>query len=73
MSRAFGGNWPSIVSERIFSHAVERALSRMALGNSRQSFFSHGAGSTGFNYTCLTEDLVSRGYVVAAIEHTYAA
>ena len=35
--------------------------------------FSHGLGGTGFNYTCLIEDLVSRGYVVASIEHTYTA
>jgi dienelactone hydrolase len=35
--------------------------------------FSHGNGSTSFNYTSLIEDLVSRGYVVAAIEHTHSA
>jgi pimeloyl-ACP methyl ester carboxylesterase len=35
--------------------------------------FSHGLGTTGFNYTCLIEDLVSRGFVVASIEHTYVA
>ena len=32
--------------------------------------FSHGAGGTGFEYTSLIEDLASRGYVVATIEHT---
>jgi predicted dienelactone hydrolase len=35
--------------------------------------FSHGGGSTGFAYTALVECLVSHGYVVAAIEHTYEA
>jgi hypothetical protein len=35
--------------------------------------FSHGLGSIGFAYTSLIEDLVSHGYVVASIEHTYTA
>lgn len=35
--------------------------------------FSHGNGSTCFNYTSLIEDLASHGYVVAAIEHTESA
>jgi pimeloyl-ACP methyl ester carboxylesterase len=35
--------------------------------------FSHGLGSTGFNYTCLIEHLVSRGYVVVSIEHANIA
>jgi dienelactone hydrolase len=73
MRVAFGGNWPAIVSERIFSHAVGHA----PVAKSRRQFpviiFSHGAGGSGFHYTCLIEDLVSRGYVVAAIEHTYGA
>jgi dienelactone hydrolase len=62
-----------MVSGAIFSHAVERAPA----ANSSQQFplviFSHGLGSSSFNYTCLIEDLVSRGYVVASIEHTYIA
>ena len=73
MRRAFGGNWPSIVSETIFSHAVGHAPVAKRPRQFPVIVFSHGAGSTGFNYTCLIEDLVSRGYVVAAIEHTYAA
>jgi len=32
--------------------------------------FSHGNGGTSFSYASLIEDLVSRGYVVAAVEHT---
>jgi len=73
LGREFGRNWPAIVSGAIFSHAVERAP--VAKGSRRLPLvvFSHGLGSTGFNYTCLIEDLVSRGYVVASIEHTYVA
>ena len=74
MARAFGDQWPSILSGAIFSHAAEEGAP--AAKSPRQFplvVFSHGLGSTGFNYTCLIEDLVSRGYVVAAIEHTYVA
>jgi dienelactone hydrolase len=35
--------------------------------------FSYGAGGSGFEYTALIEDLVSRGYVVATIEHPQSA
>jgi hypothetical protein len=73
MRHDFGENWPAILSGAISSHAVEG----MPAVKSRRPFpvviFSHGAGLTGFLYTCLIEDLVSRGYVVASIEHTYAA
>jgi hypothetical protein len=33
--------------------------------------FSHGLGSPVFHYTAFIEGLVSHGYVVASIEHTY--
>ena len=69
----FGSVWPEIVSAELKSHAQENA----PLAKSPTSFpvvlFSHGLGSTGFEYTALIEDLVSRGYVVATIEHTYTA
>jgi dienelactone hydrolase len=71
MIRQFGANWPRILSGAIYSHAAERASA--AAGQFPAVIFSHGAGSTGFNYTYLIEDLVSRGYVVASIEHTYVA
>jgi dienelactone hydrolase len=65
----FGDAWPSIVSGEFKSHAIESA----PLAKSPKSFpvvlFSHGAGSSGFEYTSLIEDLVSHGYVVVAIEH----
>ena len=73
MRQRYGSRWPAIVSDAIFSHAAEGA----SPVNSSRPFplviFSHGLGMTGFNYTGLIEDLVSRGYVVASIEHTYVA
>jgi dienelactone hydrolase len=69
----FGASWPLIVSGAIFSHAAESAP---VAGNPRQFpviVFSHGQGSSGFTYSSLIEDLVSHGYVVAAIEHTESA
>lgn len=67
----FGRNWPAIVSGAIFSHAAEHAPVVKSPRRLPLIIFSHGLGGTGFNYTCLIEDLVSRGYVVASIEHTY--
>ena len=73
MSQEFGKRWAPIVSGEISSHAVDGA----PIASSRTPFpvvtFSHGAGGTGFEYTVLIEDLVSHGYVVASIEHTYTA
>ena len=73
MSQQFGKRWAPIVSGEISSHAVKGA----PMASSRIPFpvvtFSHGAGSTGFEYTVLIEDLVSYGYVVASIENTYTA
>ena len=69
----FGEVWPQILSGDLKSHAQENA----PIAKSPKTFpvvlFSHGMGGTGFEYTALIEDLVSRGYVVAAIEHTYTA
>ncbi len=73
MREGYGANWPLIVSGAIFSHAVEGA----AVAKSPKQFpvvlLSHGLGGSGFGYTALIEDLVSHGYVVAAIEHTETA
>jgi len=73
MSRDFGDAWPGIVSGEISSHAIDHA----PIARSHHPFpvvtFSHGLGSTGFQYTVLIENLVSHGYVVASIEHTYTA
>jgi dienelactone hydrolase len=69
----FEATWPLIVSGTIRPHAIENA----AVAGSPKTFpvvlFSHGLGSTGFEYTSLIEELVSHGYVVVAIEHTYTA
>jgi predicted esterase len=73
MSHEFGNVWSPIVSGEISSHALDHA----PITGSRAPFpvvtFSHGLGSTGFQYTVLIEYLVSHGYVVASIEHTYTA
>jgi predicted dienelactone hydrolase len=65
----FGGNWPLVVSGTITSHAQEDA----PLVKNPRTFpviiFSPGANMTSFQYSSAIEDLVSHGYVVAAIEH----
>ena len=66
MRDEYEASWPAIVSGAIYSHAVENAP---VAGKPRQFpviVFSH----SGFEYTSLIEDLVSHGYVVAAIERT---
>jgi pimeloyl-ACP methyl ester carboxylesterase len=73
IKQEFETTWPLIVSGTIRPHAVENA----PVAGSPKIFpvvlFSHGLGSTGFEYTSLIEELVSHGYVVVAIEHTYTA
>ena len=73
MHRAYNVAWPGMLSGEIFSHAADRAPVAAAPRQFPIVLFSHGLGGTGFNYACLIEDLVSRGYVVAAVEHTYSA
>jgi pimeloyl-ACP methyl ester carboxylesterase len=73
MRDEFEANWPLIVSGAIFSHAVEGAAVANAPGQFPVVVLSHGGGGSGFEYTALIEDLVSHGYVVAAIEHTQSA
>jgi len=73
MREEFEAAWPLIVSGKIRPHAIENA----AVADTPKTFpivlFSGGAGSTSFEYTSLIEELVSHGYVVAAVEHTYTA
>jgi dienelactone hydrolase len=73
MREEFGFNWPSIVSGTVSSHAMEAAKVVKSPRQFPTVVFSHGNGSTCFSYTTLIEDLASRGYVVAAIEHTQSA
>jgi predicted esterase len=69
----FGEVWPQILSGDLKSHAQENAPIAQSLKTFPVVLFSHGLGGTGFEYTASIEDLVSRGYVVATIEHTYTA
>ncbi len=69
----FGAAWALIVSGGLVSHAVENARIAKSPKPFPVVLFSHGLGSVGFAYTSLIEDLVSHGYVVASIEHTYTA
>jgi dienelactone hydrolase len=73
MREEFEGNWPAIVSGAISSHAIEGAPVAKTPRKFPVVIFSHGLGSTSFEYTALIEEVVSRGYVVAAIENTYMA
>ena len=70
MREGYGDNWPLIVSNAIYSHAVDNAPPAKALKQFPVITLSHGLGGSGFGYTALIEALVSHGYVVAAIEHT---
>jgi len=69
MREGYGEVWPEILSGSVYSHAVENA----PVGKNPKRFplviFSHGLGGSSFGYTALFEAMVSRGYVVAAIEH----
>ena len=73
MRREFGAKWPLIASGAISSHAVQNAPVARSSKRFPVVVFSHGNGSTCFNYTSLIEDLVSHGYVVAAVEHIGSA
>jgi dienelactone hydrolase len=73
MREEFKGAWPLIVSGAVSSLAIENA----PIAQSHEKFpvviLAHGAGGTSFEYTSLIGDLVSHGYVVAAVENTYVA
>ncbi|HVT37631.1 MAG TPA: alpha/beta fold hydrolase [Gemmatimonadaceae bacterium] len=47
--------------------AIVRSPSRLPI-----VLFSHGLGVPGFSYTSFLEELASRGYVVALVEHPYS-
>ena len=71
LSGADGKLWPAILSGQIESHAVEGASPASAPVRFPVLIFSHGLGSPVFHYTAFIEELVSHGYMVASIEHTY--
>jgi hypothetical protein len=73
MREDFETDWPFVVSGAITSHAINNGPVAKAPAQFPLVIFSHGNGGTSFGYTSLIEDLVSHGYVVAAVEHTYTA
>jgi pimeloyl-ACP methyl ester carboxylesterase len=66
-----GQIWPLIVSGTIKSHAREHALPAKSPARFPVVLFSHGNGVSSFVYSAAIEDLVSHGYIVAAVEHPY--
>jgi hypothetical protein len=66
---SYGKSYATIATLR--SHAVENA--RVAAGTERFPvlIFSHGGGIPVLCYTAIIENLVSHGYVVAAVEHVF--
>jgi predicted dienelactone hydrolase len=73
MQEEFGTNWQFIVSGAVSSLAAENAPVAASTKRFPVVILAHGLGGTSFEYTALIEDLVSHGYVVAAIENTYMA
>jgi hypothetical protein len=73
MEEEYGTLWPLVVSGELRSHAIENAPVAKNPKRFPVVILSHGIGGTSFGYTSLIEELVSHGYVVAAIEHTYTA
>ncbi len=71
MEEEFESNWPLVVSGAITSHTVDNAPIARSPRKFPVILFSHGVAGSSFESTGLIEDLVSHGYVVAAVEHTY--
>jgi len=69
-AKVFGGNWPLVASGAITSHAQENARITKNPKVFPVVLFSPGAFGTCFQYSSAIEDLVSHGYIVAAVEHT---
>lgn len=53
------------------THTIEEAKLSNAQSRFPVLIFLHGAGSKGAFYSSIIEELVSHGYIVAAIDHTY--
>src|SRR2546422_4025770 len=60
-------------TNRLQTHAVEGVPFARSVNRSPVLIFSHGMGTVSEIHTAQIEDLVSHGYVVAAITHTYDA
>jgi hypothetical protein len=66
---SYGDSYQTIVTLR--SHAVENAPIVPGKEQFPALIFSHGGGIPVLYYTAIIENLVSHGYVVAAVEHTF--
>lgn len=69
MREGYGETWSEILSGAVYSHVVENAPAARSPKRFPLVIFSHGLGGSSFGYTALFEAMVSRGYVIAAIEH----
>jgi pimeloyl-ACP methyl ester carboxylesterase len=69
MHEGYGDVWPQILSRAVYSHAVGNAPATKSPRQFPVVIFSHGLGGSSFGYTALFEELVSHGYVIAAIQH----
>jgi len=74
--RVWRKNWRSLAAHRLRRYQVAR--DRECAHRKQSEAISAGAslarvGGSGFEYAALIEELVSHGYVVAAIEHTDTA
>lgn len=72
-NQVFGGNWALAVSDALTSHAVIDAKPAIRPKRFPVVLYSPGAFMSSFQSTSFIEDLVSHGYIVASIEHTYEA
>jgi hypothetical protein len=66
---SYGKSYKTIATLR--SHAVENSPLAAGTGRFPVLIFSHGGGIPVLFYTAIIENLVSHGYVVAAVEHTF--
>ncbi len=71
ISKIFSDAYTQILSGRLYTHAQEGAAFARGLKQCPVLIFSHGLGVLKTDYTSEIEDLVSHGYVVGAIAHTY--
>jgi len=69
----FGPAWAEIRSERLKSHASEKAPLVATKRSIPILIFSAGGVGTPIAYTTQIEELASNGYVVVGVEHTYDA
>ena len=71
VKKEFGSAYTQMLNGRLYTHAQEGAVFAHGLKQCPLLIFSHGLGVLKSYYTAQLEDLVSHGYVVAAIAHTY--